>query len=313
MESHDEERLMYKNLAFGSNANSSHDVRSLPVALERSAMAAAFWAMMPGPKMIWQFGELGYDYSITWCPSSSSVPTPYPNMQCRTDPKPPRWDYRLDAGRAKLFNIYSALLALRNDPRFTGTFTANANTAQTLGSRAFKTLKVVGDSLSVVVIGNFGTSFVSDTVSFPRAGTWYDHLNRTTFTATGAAQSFGLLPGQYHVFIDRNLSNNLVTSINDLRADEGDRSLMVYPNPVGSQATVVYELSAPATVEISLWDLSGRRLSTLYRGMRTAGRHSLPFVPATEAGRPLAAGRYFVTVQAGPRRMRRDIIIANEP
>lgn len=313
MESHDEERLMYKNLTFGSNANSGHDVRTLPVALERSAMAAAFWAMMPGPKMIWQFGELGYDYSITWCPSSSSVPTPYPNMQCRTDPKPPRWDYRQDASRAKLFNVYSALLALRNDPRFTGTFTANANTTQAIGSRAVKILKVVGDSLSVVVIGNFGTSFVADTVSFPRAGTWYDHLNRTTFTATGGPQTFALVPGQYFVYVDRNLSNNLVTSVRDLRAEAGDRTFVVYPNPVGAFATVDYVLSSSAAVEIALWDLSGRRMGTLFRGIRTAGRHSITFTPGAVAGGPLPAGRYFVTLQAGIRRMRRDILIANEP
>ncbi len=30
-------------------------------------MAAAFWAMTPAPKMMWQFGELGYDYSINTC------------------------------------------------------------------------------------------------------------------------------------------------------------------------------------------------------------------------------------------------------
>jgi hypothetical protein len=88
-ESHDEERLMYKNLTFGNSANGSHNAKDLNVALRRDGMATAFWAMMPGPKMIWQFGELGYDYSITWCPSNNTVPTPYPNSQCRTDAKPP--------------------------------------------------------------------------------------------------------------------------------------------------------------------------------------------------------------------------------
>jgi len=313
MESHDEERLMYKNLAFGSQSNAAHDVRTLPVALERSAMAAAFWAMMPGPKMLWQFGELGYDYSITWCPSTASVPTPYPNMQCRTDPKPPRWDHRQDAGRVRLYNVYSALLALRNDPRFLGTFTSDARVTHVLGSRAFKAMKVVGDSLSVVVIGNFGTSFVTDTVSFPKAGTWYDHLNRTTFPATGGVQSFGLMPGQYHVYVDRNLSNSLVTSVAGSPVGVGDRALRVFPNPVGVSATVEFDLPGAAAVDISLWDLSGRQLGTLFRGMRPAGRHAVDFFPEAVAGRPLAAGRYLILMQAGGRRMRRDLILTNEP
>lgn len=313
MESHDEERLMYKNLAFGSQSNPGHDVRSLPVALERSAMAAAFWAMMPGPKMLWQFGELGYDYSITWCPSTSSVPTPYPNMQCRTDPKPPRWDYRQDPGRARLYNVYAALLALRNDPRFLGTFTTDAGVSHALSSRAVKTMKVVGDSLSVVVVGNFGTSFVTDTLRFPKAGTWYDHLNRTTFTATGGVQSLGLMPGQYHVYVDRNLTNSLVTSVAEAPVDGGDRSLRVFPNPVGASAVVEYELPAAAAVEVSLWDLSGRRLGTIHRGWRAAGRHMQAFSPEAVAGRSLAAGRYLILLQAGARRMRRDVILSNEP
>ena len=30
-------------------------------------LAACFNLPLPGPKMIWQFGELGYDYSINTC------------------------------------------------------------------------------------------------------------------------------------------------------------------------------------------------------------------------------------------------------
>ena len=87
MESHDEERMMYKNLQFGNTANASHNVRDLNMALKRIEMCAGFFLTAPGPKMIWQFGELGYDFSINRCVDGTI------NNNCRLDNKPIRWDY----------------------------------------------------------------------------------------------------------------------------------------------------------------------------------------------------------------------------
>ena len=66
MESHDEERLMYRNLTDGNTTNPSHNVTQLSIALKRIQLAANFFIPVPGPKMIWQFGELGYDISIDY-------------------------------------------------------------------------------------------------------------------------------------------------------------------------------------------------------------------------------------------------------
>ena len=51
---------MYKNEAFG-NVSGSYSTKDIPTALKREEMAAAFLMSSPGPKMIWQFEELGYD------------------------------------------------------------------------------------------------------------------------------------------------------------------------------------------------------------------------------------------------------------
>ncbi|MDZ7764853.1 MAG: hypothetical protein U5K00_10550 [Melioribacteraceae bacterium] len=58
-------RLMYKNLQYG-NSSGDYDITKLNVALQRVKLAGAFFFTIPGPKMIWQFGELGYDYSIDY-------------------------------------------------------------------------------------------------------------------------------------------------------------------------------------------------------------------------------------------------------
>lgn len=77
-ESHDEERLMFKNLAYGA-VNGSYDVKNLNTALERMKTFGATFFTIPGPKMIWQFGELGYEFSINRCGDGSI------NPGCRTD------------------------------------------------------------------------------------------------------------------------------------------------------------------------------------------------------------------------------------
>lgn len=61
-ESHDQERLQSKNETDGNSAGNYH-VADLSTGLTRDAMGAAFLFCAPGPKMLWQFGERGYDIS----------------------------------------------------------------------------------------------------------------------------------------------------------------------------------------------------------------------------------------------------------
>ena len=74
-------------------SNGGYNIKNIPTGLKRNEMAAAFWAMTPAPKMMWQFGELGYDYSINTCGNLTV------NNNCRTDRKPIKWDYLADANR----------------------------------------------------------------------------------------------------------------------------------------------------------------------------------------------------------------------
>lgn len=191
MESHDEERLMYKNINYG-NTSGSYNIKDTATALARMELAAAFFITIPGPKMIWQFGELGYDYPINYCGDGTIDPG------CRTDNKPIRWDYFQQPARISLYNTYSHLLHLRQNASFTGTFISNS--IQQSLSGAFKWIVLNGNPGKVVVIGNFDVVAQGGSVTFPAAGTWYDYLNGTTITATGGSQFFNLQPGEFHVF-----------------------------------------------------------------------------------------------------------------
>lgn len=195
-ESHDEERLMWKNEQSG-NSSGAYNIKDTATGLNRNAMATAFWALIPGPKMLWQFGELGYDYSINTCADGVTI-----NNNCRTDPKPIKWNYLQNANRKSLYDIYSGLLKLRATPAYLSTFTTGTITYDLSG--AFKWMEVYDNSLKVVVIGNFDVVSQTGSVTFPGAGTWYDFLNGAPITATGVAQSFTLQPGEYHVFLNLN-------------------------------------------------------------------------------------------------------------
>ena len=53
MESHDEERLMYKNLTAGNTAP-GYNNKELKTGLSRIELVSAFFYLIPGPKMIWR-------------------------------------------------------------------------------------------------------------------------------------------------------------------------------------------------------------------------------------------------------------------
>ena len=307
-ESHDEERLMYKNVTFGNASNSAHNTRNLSVALPRAGMAAAFWAMMPGPKMLWQFGELGYDYSITWCPGTNSVPLPYPNMQCRVDAKPPRWDYAQNSERQALYNVYAALLNLRKKPNFLSTFTTQDNVTWNL-SQGFKWLKVESDSLKVVVIGNFDVTSRTGSVAFPNAGTWYSYLRQGTYSATGVAETITLQPGEYYVYTNRQVDNPLITSLEDLRPDFSDNSLIIYPNPVQQQATITYDIPVTGLVDITVWNLQGQKLGTLFHGTKPKGKHSLVWNRQQLSPAKMPTGQYLLIIDVEGRRMKKTFVM----
>lgn len=195
MESHDEERIVYKNVQYG-NAAGGYNTKNLVTALQRVELCAAFLLTMPGPKMIWQFGELGYDFSINHCQNGTV------NNNCRTDPKPIRWDYLQDLNRKKLHDVFASLLTLRSEPLYINAFLSN-NVERSLGG-AFKWMKVSGNQGKVVVVGNFDVVSQTGTVTFPGSGTWYDRITGATITATGSAQNITLQPGEYHVYLSQN-------------------------------------------------------------------------------------------------------------
>jgi glycosidase len=185
MESHDEERLMYKNLTWGASSG-SYSVKNLSTALSRNALAAAFFFTLTGPKMIWQFGELGYDISI--------------DENGRTGEKPVKWNYFDEASRKKLFDVYAAMIRLRDQfPVFTsGTETLNLN-------GELKSIQLALGDHHITLIGNFGLAQQTMTVPFQHAGAWYEFFSGGTLSVSSSPIAVSLGPGEYRLYSDKEL------------------------------------------------------------------------------------------------------------
>ena len=184
-ESHDQERLQFKNGMYG-NSSGTYNIKDLATGLKRDEMGAAFMFSSPGPKLVWQFGERGYDISIN------------PD---RLGDKPPHWEYMADPNRHHLYQVYSDMIRykIKNAVFNTATFTYN------LGG-AYKFIQLLGsDGTDVEVVGNFDVNPASVTITFPATGTCYDNLNGTSINVTSTAYATTLQPGEYHVY-----SNNLL-------------------------------------------------------------------------------------------------------
>ena len=291
MESHDEERMMYRNLQFGNTSNSSHNIRDLNTALRRVELCAGFFLTAPGPKMIWQFGELGYDFSINRCTDGTI------NNNCRLSNKPIRWDYKDVVQRKRLYDIFSSLNKLRFHPWYKDVFIANnINLARNL-SGAFKTMTIrsATDSSVLCVVGNFDVTAQTGTFTFPVAGTWYNYLNAGTFTATGGVQNITLQPGEFHIYLNRNLINAVVTPVTTTNTTSNELQAVVYPNP--ANVTAVLDITLPQTgkVQVDLLNSLGQKVTTIFSGNLSRGKHRIPL---NDKINNLPAGTYLIIVQS---------------
>ena len=254
-ESHDEERLMYKNLNYG-NTGSGYDVKILSTALDRQKAYAAILFPIPGPKMLWQFGELGYEYGINRCENGT-----YSN-DCRTSPKPNAFtlNYFTNTQRKAIYDTWAKIISLKlnNEVFNTKTFTINSGDLKpriyiwndALASGALK---------SVVIFANLTTTAQAVAPLFPNTGTWYnlmDNNSTLNVTATDSSFTYNLQPGEFRIF-----GNGAALATNEVTSSAKKQTLTIVQNPVSNgQATIRYTNAKGGTVY--LYDLNGKMLKT---------------------------------------------------
>ena len=282
MESHDEERVMYKNLQWG-NSQGNYNIKNLSTALKRVQAASAFFFTLPGPKMMWMFGELGYDYSI--------------DFNNRLGEKPIRWDYYADPDRRQLYDVMSAIIKLRKSPAFQqGAYTYNLTSL-------IKTIHIDHDSMHVVILGNFDVKANYIIPNFSRVGTWYDYLSGSALEVEGGQGALLLQPGEFHIYTDVQLEKPVITLVDDMTTEtpSGYHLYQNHPNPFNASTRIEFDLAAPGPVQLDIYNINGRHVVKLVDSVLNTGRHSIYWDGTDEFGHGLATGVYFYKVQLNNR------------
>ncbi|MFN8276415.1 MAG: alpha-amylase family glycosyl hydrolase [Chitinophagales bacterium] len=266
MESHDEERLMYKNLQYG-NVVSGYSAKVLDTALQRMEAAGVLFFPLPGPKMLWQFGERGYDVTI--------------NKDCRICPKPMFWNYMSVPDRLHLFKVWSALIKLKlNEAPFTTT-----DYAISMGG-SVKRIKLNHNQYNVVAIANFDVTNKTGYCAFQHTGMWYEYFSGDSLMVTDVNMSFDFKPGAYRLYTDKRLAQpDLTTGLGTVMNNTA--SVQLYPNP--TEGRLYFEnVREGATVAVSTTE--GRIV--MQQTLQVQSRISTLLLPDE-----LANGIYLVSVQ----------------
>jgi hypothetical protein len=294
MESHDEERLMFKNLEYG-NSSGNYNIQLLPIAIQRMKLAGTFYFTIPGPKMIWQFGEMGYDYSINY---------PCGTSECRLDPKPIRWDYFEDGNRKNLYKVWQALMKLREYE----TFSTN-NFSYSLGGYG-KRLTLLDSTMNANIIGNFNVVSMNINPMFPNDGWWYDYFTGDSILVTDTQAEFSLEPGEFHIYTTAKLPTPEIGILLDVE-EKGENNLpdsynlyQNFPNPFNPMTTIRYSILSPDLVRIKVYDILGREVKTLVNELKQAGNYEVQFDASG-----LASGIYLYRIESGSFIQTRKMIV----
>jgi len=241
-ESHDKERLIYSAVAYGNGAGTAPPLNNLNNALSRMSAIAATSILVPGPKMIWHFAELGYDDSIFTC-NNGTVNTDFDvtTGDCKLDTKPQeQWtnNWLAVPNRLQIYNDYKRLIQLKIDePVFEGDYAISPD-ANNVKQRVY----VYNNSLpstqlkNVVIIANFSVATLSINPSFPYAGNWYNLMDNTLYNVSNTTATISLPPGGFRVYGNQPaaLSTDGFSAIS---------SVSLYPNPTSGSFSIKGQVS----------------------------------------------------------------------
>ena len=261
-ESHDEERMLYKNLQFG-NSSGSYSVKDINTALDRSELTWVVFSAIPGPKLMWQFQELGYDYAI--------------DFNGRTGNKPIKWDYNTAGNRKDIYRVMSEM----NQLKLTYKAFEGNDVKLDLGGKG-KRVHLSDASQNFVVIGNFDVTTADLIGDFQHTGMWYEYFSGDSMNVTDIKMTINCAPGAYKVYTDKRIrSSQRIGSIAQV-----SQQMLIYPNPSQNELRVVLE-KAQAT-NFSLVDAQGKSIqAAVLQGNQSSFSIDMS---------PLPSGVYFLHV-----------------
>jgi len=294
MESHDEERLMAKNLAYG-NSHGDYKIKNEGTALKRIEQAGVFYFTIPGPKMIWQFGELGYDFHINY-------PGEIGGDDHRLDNKPIRWDYANDWRRDRVFQVWSSLIELKKEHTVFRTNNFNLSVAG-----AMKKIHLNSSSMNVTILGNFDVLAGDIVPGFQHTGYWYDFFSGDSVLVENTSEVINLQAGEYRLYTDEKLEYT-GPDLGILDIDKG-LAMNIYPNPSTEDINIIFSLSELSEVKIAVFNLNGQKIKTVIDQELLPGEHKTTWNTLNESGRKVSKGMYFCELTIDNKKVVQKVIL----
>ena len=226
-ESHDEERVAYKALNEAGQTQGN-----LAKVHQRLQAMGAVHLLVPGPKMIWHFGELGWNSSLWTC---NNGVVSYSSPDCKLDTKPqPQWtgNWLTDTNRSAIYNSWAKMI----DMKKTENVFENGTYAWNIGNTGHPRLDVWTSTTQtaalsyVFVLTNFTDNTYNVVGGFPFTGTWANLMDNTTFNVSNVNMNISIELGGYRVFGNRALLNNDTFDALDFVA--------LSPNPASTYFTI---------------------------------------------------------------------------
>jgi 1,4-alpha-glucan branching enzyme len=259
-ESHDKDRLMYEAITYGSTTGTSPVNGNLTNALNRMGAIGATSILVPGPKMIWHFAELGNNQSIYTCADGSvNTENDATTGDCKLATKAQvQWtqNWLADARRASILSDWSKLIKLKtSEPVFVGDHVISPESSNNFKQRIYiyNNTFTTAQLRNVVVLANFSPSdltinpnFPTDVYTYPMI--WYDLMNNNTaVTITSPTDLVTVNSGRFRVFGNRPAT----LSSEDYYTFTPD--VIVYPNPVKNSFAINQEADS-----VEIYNLTGQ-------------------------------------------------------
>lgn len=235
--SHDEQRPFWKAKQFGDGAVKTSEATRLA----RVPTVVAMCAMLNGPQMIYQFEELGYDYSF--CANAAATegnnvdkadypqPQPQPCHDTDAKPIPEVKGWFTNTNRLNAYKKTGQILQLRTKIA-PSVFEGNPTSADLAHGKQLRSVIWGSGNNRIFILANIGTT--SKTFTLPTGNNWYDYLAGGT-TQLAAGKSMSIAGGDVKVYTASKYTlpninlNEVFVGIEDVEAENAPKS-SIYPS-----------------------------------------------------------------------------------
>ncbi len=246
-ESHDEERNFYKALVWGVDILKN----DTEARVNRVPMNMAFNVLLNGPHMIWQWNELGYEFSINSTKGGKNDHTNNDN-RCSKKEQPEKMGWFKDPVRMASYRKVAQLIQLRTKlaPQV---FEGNHTSTKIGSGQKIRTIAWGTGVDAIYVVGNFSAT---ETLSAELpAGTWYDYYAQKKHSGT----SVSLAPGELAIFTAKQFALPVVPEEYEFPIYDGLENISTTNTTFNVYPSITYgEVYVPENSNVQVYNLSGQ-------------------------------------------------------